>query len=169
MVLPGESLAKYSGRRALKPSAPEPSAEAVAAVEAALPEEHPLAGFSSVASWVSPEPEEAPAVVEVAAAPVEEPAAVAVAETVVAESDVDEREAIEAEAIAAEVMDAEEIGTEPAETAEGEVAVDEGPEPARIPTSLTAALREQGHRYPHRVSRRMRRKMRGGNPNEEGE
>jgi Rne/Rng family ribonuclease len=35
-------------------------------------------------------------------------------------------------------------------------------EPARIPTSLTAQLREQGGRYPHRVSRRARRKMRGG-------
>jgi ribonuclease G len=45
----------------------------------------------------------------------------------------------------------------------------EGPEPARIPTSLTAALREQGHRYPHRVSRRMRRKMRGGTGDERGE
>ena len=38
----------------------------------------------------------------------------------------------------------------------------EGVEPARIPTSLTAALREQGGRYPHRISRRMRRKSRGG-------
>src|SRR5262249_34465946 len=36
------------------------------------------------------------------------------------------------------------------------------PEPARMPTSLTAQLREQSGRYPHRVSRRMRRKMRGG-------
>jgi ribonuclease G len=34
-------------------------------------------------------------------------------------------------------------------------------EPARMPVSLTATLREQGYRYPHRVSRRMRRKMRG--------
>jgi ribonuclease G len=56
----------------------------------------------------------------------------------------------------------------PAEDASGEtdgepiVAEDEGPEPARIPTSLTAALREQGSRYLHRVSRRMRRKGRGG-------
>ncbi|HTM50244.1 MAG TPA: Rne/Rng family ribonuclease [Bryobacteraceae bacterium] len=39
--------------------------------------------------------------------------------------------------------------------------IHEGVEPARIPTSLTAQLREQGGRYPHRVSRRMRRKMRG--------
>jgi ribonuclease G len=58
-----------------------------------------------------------------------------------------------------------------AETTDGEQpAIDhEGPEPARIPTSLTAALREQGHRYPHRVSRRMRRKMRGGPGEERGE
>ncbi len=34
-------------------------------------------------------------------------------------------------------------------------------EPARMPVSLTATLREQGYRYPHRMSRRMRRKMRG--------
>jgi ribonuclease G len=53
---------------------------------------------------------------------------------------------------------------------EGTAVIDhEGPEPARIPTSLTAALREQGHRYPHRVSRRMRRKMRGGPGDERGE
>jgi ribonuclease G len=35
-------------------------------------------------------------------------------------------------------------------------------EPARMPVSLTATLREQGYRYPHRLSRRMRRKARGG-------
>jgi ribonuclease G len=42
------------------------------------------------------------------------------------------------------------------ESAEREV------EPARIPTSLTATLREQGGRYGHRVSRRMRRRGRQG-------
>ena len=53
-----------------------------------------------------------------------------------------------------------------AESAEGSefeasgIVEEEGPEPARIPTSLTATLREQGPRYLHRVSRRMRR--RGG-------
>ena len=45
---------------------------------------------------------------------------------------------------------------------------EEGPEPARIPTSLTAALREQGPRYLHRVSRRLRRKGRDGRPLPEG-
>jgi ribonuclease G len=43
-----------------------------------------------------------------------------------------------------------------------EAAAAEGAEPARIPTSLTATLREQGPRYLHRMSRRMRRKMRAG-------
>ena len=46
--------------------------------------------------------------------------------------------------------------------AEEPIAAEEGPEPARIPTSLTATLREQGPRYLHRVSRRMRRRGRGG-------
>jgi len=53
------------------------------------------------------------------------------------------------------------------EQPEGEAAAEietiveeEGPEPARIPTSLTATLREQGPRYLHRVSRRMRRRGR---------
>jgi ribonuclease G len=40
-----------------------------------------------------------------------------------------------------------------------------GPEPARIPTSLTAALREQDPRYLHRVSRRTRRRGRPDGPN----
>jgi ribonuclease G len=68
-----------------------------------------------------------------------------------------------AEAEAAEAAEAE-IAETGAETAgESELPVDEGPEPARIPTSLTATLREQGPRYlQHRVSRRMRRK--GGRP-----
>ncbi len=38
--------------------------------------------------------------------------------------------------------------------------------PASTPVSLTATLREQGYRYMHRVSRRMRRKMRPGPPPE---
>ncbi len=47
---------------------------------------------------------------------------------------------------------------EAASPADGEA---EAVEPARMPVSLTATLREQGHRYmPHRMSRRMRRKMR---------
>jgi ribonuclease G len=64
---------------------------------------------------------------------------------------------------AAELLEAAEAGegAEPGEAVEP-VAEEEGPEPARIPTSLTATLREQGPRYLHRVSRRMRRRGREG-------
>ncbi len=83
-------------------------------------------------------------------------------------------ETIEAETETGPIIEDEEFGEEAAESQEmGQAEIEqtdvaqtdpleEGPEPARIPTSLTATLREQGHRYPHRVSRRMRRKMRGG-------
>jgi ribonuclease G len=64
----------------------------------------------------------------------------------------------ESAAVGPEAMDAL---SEPL-AAEELIAADEGPEPARIPTSLTATLREQGPRYLHRVSRRMRRRGRGG-------
>jgi Rne/Rng family ribonuclease len=78
-------------------------------------------------------------------------------------------EAIQEEAIDDVVADetdmdgADEESSGEASSATGE---GEGPEPARIPTSLTATLREQGHRYPHRVSRRSRR--RGGRNRGEG-
>ena len=73
MVLPGESLAKYS----------EPEPEPEREIESALPAEHPLAGIGSFAAWATPEPKAAPvaepepvveAVVEVAAEPVAEAA-----------------------------------------------------------------------------------------------
>jgi ribonuclease G len=63
--------------------------------------------------------------------------------------------------------EAPELELEPAAAASAEaepVVEEEGPEPARIPTSLTATLREQGPRYLHRVSRRTRRKGREGRP-----
>jgi ribonuclease G len=44
----------------------------------------------------------------------------------------------------------------------GETPAGEEVEPARMPVSLTATLRERGDRYMHRVSRRARRKMRTG-------
>jgi ribonuclease G len=62
------------------------------------------------------------------------------------------------------------------EAAGGAVVIEEeGPEPARIPTSLTATLREQGQRHLHRISRRTRRRGRGGDrggdrtPGQEGQ
>jgi ribonuclease G len=184
MVLPGESLAKYSSDETA--DAPEPPAEP------ALPEEHPLAGFGSVASWLSPAVEEpGPAVEEPGSAEppvaevvesVEPLAEAAVAEVRADEAETNEGESYQAELDEPEADEAAASGVVEGEVSEGQVSesdaasleasseapVDEGPEPARIPTSLTAALREQGHRYPHRVSRRMRRKMRGS-PGEEGD
>jgi ribonuclease G len=131
-----------------------------------LPVEHPLAGFGEVAAWVtSPVAEEAPAEVRnevLDTAPDGDDEGLSAAEVVEAE--------LAAEVRAAEVFEDADVSAE-ADVAQGndapaEGSVEEGPEPARIPTSLTAALREQGHRYPHRVSRRMRRKMRGGQPDE---
>ncbi len=100
------------------------------------------------------------------------------ADDILAEED---EEAEVAEAIAEEGATAAVLEDEPSENAEpiedlaaeggedsgedsGETpaVLDEGPEPARIPTSLTATLREHGGRYPHRVSRRSRRRGRDG-------
>ena len=161
VVLPGESLAKYRGDapRHLEPEA-EPD------VPASL--------------WEPPEPTAEPEPVEAAPAP--EPAEIAeAAETVAAEpippaeagepaeaelAATEPTEGVEAEAVEAEAV-------EPSEPAESAPAGEEqlGPEPARIPTSLTAALREQGGRYPHRMSRRMRRRGRpdGGDPQQAGQ
>jgi len=182
MVLPGESLAKYSpgdGEPEVRNSAaaaavvattPEPVEEPQVAT--ALPGEHPLAGFGEVAAWVtSSVTEEAPAVVH---AHEEAPAEVLNTVPDGDEEGLSAAEVVEAELAAdvraAEVFEDADLSAEadlsPGNEAPAEGSAEEGPEPARIPTSLTAALREQGHRYPHRVSRRMRRKMRGGQPGE---
>ncbi len=60
----------------------------------------------------------------------------------------------------AEVEQTEEESATEAE-AESVPGEDEGPEPARMPQSLTATLRAQGGKLPHRISRRSRRR-RGG-------
>jgi ribonuclease G len=148
--------------------------EAGPPVEAPLPSEHPLAGLGAISTWISePAPasngrENAPPVSENATHTEE-----AAEEDLSAEGSEPEELAEESEQIepaepdiAAEGESEEETGDESA-SAEGEESpiAEEGPEPARIPTSLTATLREQGHRYPHRVSRRMRRKMRPGDEN----
>ena len=71
----------------------------------------------------------------------------------------EELESAPMDAAAADDLDSGAAGGDLSEEAPM-AAAEEGPEPARIPTSLTAALREQGPRYPHRVSRRTRRKGR---------
>jgi len=194
-VLPGESLAKYTGG----------STSAITEIEPAIPVDHHLAGLTWSAAAVStPTVEETPVETPVAAAEeqIPEPQLIptpeapqesltaedeeiilAAAEAVAAikEEALDELATgvpgsqIEAEA-EAEESEGEEIegleGVEAVGEADG-VAIEaapggEGPEPARIPTSLTAQLREQGHRYPHRASRRSRRRG-GRNRGERGE
>jgi ribonuclease G len=216
-VLPGESLAKYTGGDEASdleeeqdvvtgvtvelPDEAEPEAdnltvEAAAEVEPAVAEPEPPAETPATLHEAPQEPvAEAPvsasplveaateaaaeASVEVAAT---ESAAVEAAAEVPAEeetlasapvSDPDAQPLISdagvdeelAEDVDLQPEDAAEPGEgeagEPGEAEGGEAIVEEeGPEPARIPTSLTATLREQNPRYLHRVSRRMRR--RGG-------
>jgi len=180
LVLPGESLAKYTA----------PADEAEVAEEAVEVEEveeveeestgpaEPLAEVPPAAVAVKPEPAPEPAAPEAEAEPEEALAAVFAEPEPKPEPEIDpEMEtAAMTEAEAAELAEEAGAGEEPAaDEAEAEPAGeeipfgdaaeamtgDEGPEPARIPTSLTATLREQGPRYQHRVSRRMRRKGRG--------
>ena len=108
-----------------------------------------------------------------------EPVEVREATVEVLEVDVPESEAAElseaetaealVEALESPLDDGAESGTE-AEIVDGEAPIveEEGPEPARIPTSLTAQMREQGPRFMHRVSRRMRRRGGRGGQQEGG-
>jgi ribonuclease G len=179
MVLPGESLAKY--------------ADAEPVIEPPEPESEPEPEIGSFAAWATPDPkaieivQEVEVVEEPAQEPAEEPLAAAIEahqEAAIDEvadpgpiefTDEPEEEPVgqvpdlpTPEAAVEDEEEANESEEEAVASAEEPAPIDEGPEPARIPTSLTAALREQGHRYPHRVSRRMRRKMRGG-PGEDRE
>jgi len=189
LVLPGESLAKhrrgsgpaggadplvYAGPpgAALQPEdqvpvpanmpPPEPVVERLAEIAAEPPEE--------------PQAELAEAVAEVIEEEAEEEAEAEAEEEAEQEAAAEEAAlAIESEAAGEEAAEQLEVPLEAALEASGEgapeepaaqegdaVTEEEGPEPARIPTSLTATLREQGSRYPHRVSRRSRRGGRDG-------
>jgi len=171
-VLPGESISKYSQSES-EPTpegwessgstaeiwgepvvAAEEAPESMAAVPVAIePEPVVTKEPEPVVAVAEPEPV-APAVDAEPLIPVEAPV-----EAELESSD----QVLEAGDDAAEESEEEE---EPLNGAVVETSPEESPaegvEPARIPTSLTATLREQGGRYPHRVSRRMRRKMRGG-------
>jgi len=191
LVLPGESLAKYSAAGASQPEGGEPEAAEPENVEPAIPMDHHLAGFT----WVTPSPiigaasEDGPVVEAIAEAepvrpdliptpdapaeilsPEDEEEILAAAEAVEAIQEEAEEIAIGVPALGideeVEEVDSDEETAEIAaenETGPESLAAESGeelPEPARTPVSLTATLREQGHRYPHRVSRRSRR--RGG-------
>ena len=184
VVLPGESLAKYRSEQPHEPEAPAEAAEAAAEIEApeqSLPQmpESPVLAEVHAATEApmveAPEVEapvvEAPAPAEIPEVVSDAPEAAEAAESAAVAEQAEPAESAEStdSAELPEAMDAGEPSQMAAESeaAEGEAPVAEpgeeeqlGPEPARIPTSLTAALREQGGRYPHRLSRRMRRRGR---------
>ena len=188
VVLPGESLAKYSqpGESARDPEEPGAGHEQMSHDSMEPSRDHEDAVSAGPAAEIPAEPLEPDSIVERFE---EELAAAAGRETVGApftdeppqvESPEEPQlptasnEALEeatatleaAVALAAETAGTPEV-TESQEIPAGEPVEDEpveeslGPEPARIPTSLTAALREQGPRFQHRISRRMRRRGRG--------
>jgi Rne/Rng family ribonuclease len=180
-VLPGESLAKYTQTSDERPDEPEeppaPASGQDVAETVEPPAEEPEPVLESAAAPDAPaEAESTEPVLEPAAAP-DAPAEAEAREPengveFDAAGDAEEEQVTELpEGAIPEQPAAEEAATADAEAA-GETAAEagesegepeaEGVEPARMPVSLTATLREQGYRYMHRVSRRMRRKMRGG-------
>lgn len=147
-VLPGESLAKYHTdgveervEREAAPELPEEVAAAPEAIEEA-PEVAPEAApILEEIEEVLPEP---PAVAELPAEPEEEPE----------ESEPEPvREAEDASETAPALAASEEESS-------GDMAAEEPREEA--PSELRADVREPAAHYPHRISRRLRRKTRGG-------
>jgi ribonuclease G len=148
------------------PTAEEPAPEPAFVAEpvvAAPVEETPASADEEPAPVAEAAPEEVSEEEEAVPEKVEEAAVTETGEFAQAVAAAEEEAADETgEEIVEEASgDLEAEATLPAEDVEAQ-AIEEGPEPARIPTSLTATLREQGPRYLHRVSRRMRRKNRGG-------
>jgi ribonuclease G len=169
-------------RAAVEPPPIPVTATAVPPPEPPAPEPWTLAAPVDTAPVSPPEPEEWSMVVVEIPQPAEppavpEPAPLAAAETVEPEETAPPAEISEqvvreiseltvTSEVVVETVECESPEPEGEELASEEPVIEEeeGPEPARIPTSLTAALREQGNRFPHRLSRRARRKMRGGGP-----
>jgi ribonuclease G len=162
-VLPGESLAKYGASESteeVSDFAAERTEEGPA-VEVAQVEE--LSAAFEVEEPIAEEPMvELRLAIEIAEEIPETPAQIAAEEPPRAAADLPEFEAVAVAEQEGENPPAENAANVP--PADGASAPQEGAEPARIPTSLTATLREQGPRYLHRMSRRMRRKMRAGGP-----
>ncbi|MGO9096168.1 MAG: Rne/Rng family ribonuclease [Bryobacteraceae bacterium] len=156
-VLPGESLAKYT-----PPTEPAESPEAGFAPER---EEEPPA----LSIEFQPEPAVLPIEPAELFAPAAEPElppeAGLASQPEPPEEELEDQVAELPDQLIPELPELEAAHAEsgPVE-AEPAPSAAEDVEPARTPVSLTAALREQGYRYPHRVSRRMRRKMRAEAP-----
>ena len=185
LVLPGESLAKYSASNitALDPDEEDEIAVAQAEADArmgelrmsvpdaapgiarALPEEED----TGLAARPEPEPKDEP---EPEAELEEEAVAAALAEAMEQEAEARAESALEAsveeDAPASGGVEVTEAGeaTEGAAEEEAATAEPDAEAPAAegeaVAASGSASLRERGGRYPHRVSRRMRRRMRGG-------
>ena len=183
LVLPGESLAKYTAGadEAETPGAAVDVSDDVEDIDVEFSEP----GAEDAAEEAIAEPGAEPAPVAAAPEPISEPElqepAVDIKEPEPEPEPESEPEpepetegaamteaevlALEAEAGMVEEPALDEAEPAGAEGEEAPVVEFEGPEPARIPTSLTATLREQGPRYQHRLSRRMRRKSRGDRDN----
>jgi ribonuclease G len=156
VVLPGESLAKYRrGEPSEAGDDPVETASETQDVPAAEVAPDPVDHLPLEAAAEAPAPEIAEENPETAAAE-DEPQPAAVMESAGAEEAAAAEEPAALEEAAAETSDVT-ASAEAGQPFEEEPA---GPEPARIPTSLTATLREQGPRYLHRLSRRMRRRAR---------
>ncbi|MBI4874180.1 MAG: Rne/Rng family ribonuclease [Acidobacteria bacterium] len=160
-VLPGESLAKYRRPEAGREDPPEELGDAAAALVEAVESGDMDAEPEGFAAPVEPVEElEEPAGIAESEPPAEEP-----------EPGPEDPEPV-AEEPAPDPGEFEPVAEEPETAVPGEApeqaaAGAEGVEPARVPQSLTATLREQGGgRFLHRTSRRMRRKTRGGGPPE---
>jgi ribonuclease G len=168
LVLPGESLAKYTGPARAEeepepaaieePAAAEPPAE-IAAAEPAKP----VAVLEEPAEPVIARLEAQPAVAEVPVALESGAAAVEPVEAAddEAETDAEPETAPEGEELdEGEAAQEEEGVAETTASDEQAAGSEEGQEPAPGTDGLSANVREQGPRYQHRVSRRSRR--RGG-------
>ena len=185
MVLPGESISKYVGQTTREEESDTEDLSAAELAREVVEQAHVEAEIDSVQESeeekfevdADVEPEGITLVSEVVSIEsIEEPTeseefsieaaaepAIEMKELFIAEVQVEEVEDISDDP-GSSVEDAAEEAADGVHEGPGEIAETEGPEPARIPHSLTAALREHGGRLPHRMSRRMRRKMRGDRP-----
>lgn len=189
LLLPGESLAKYRRRQETSDAGPSPAELTQEELEEAAEEaaeqildrvealEHEAEWPAAGPQEEAPEPdqaEEAASAAEAAEVAGEPPAdesaehfLVGASETVSAgriEPDSVEEDSAESAAAPGEAgAESEPPAPAEAEAETGELATEtteEGVEPARMPVSLTATLRAQGGRAPHRITRRSRRRGR---------
>jgi Rne/Rng family ribonuclease len=159
-VLPGESLAKYA-RANIQPldDAEEEEIRSLQESDSA-PESETQTSTILAGAEASPAPDPEPEVASTAEEQAEEEAE----ETDVVDLASEIQAAAEAEVAAEAESAAVENEAQPTEITGAGAAQSDPPTP-----QLTAQVREQGGRYPHRMTRRMRRKMRGGPQGERGE